>query len=186
VVLAESYDVFAPVSCGVTEEAQVAVEAPTSVVVAEVGDRKVGVLEFCVAVVLGNEDSGVPESDDVASAGASNVGQVADVLLNPPTPGVVGEILQDELGGTGEGVVAVVEGDQDASVSESNDVVGSVTGDVADETDVFVGAPIPRVFVVAEVFDGGEGLNVEAVTDDDDAVLPEAYDIGKAGSRGGN
>jgi hypothetical protein len=158
----------------------VAVEAPTPSVltVAEVVDRNVGGLECCIAAVLGNNDSGVPKSNNVASPGASNVGQVADVLINPPSPGAVGEILEDELGGTGEGVVAVVERDQDAVLSESNDVVGSVTGDVADKTDVFVDAPIPRVFVVAEVFDGGEGLNVEAVTEDDDSVQPEAYDIG--------
>ena len=72
-VFAESYNVRTAVSCDVTEEGQVAVEAPTFGVVAEVGECNVGVIEPRVAIVLGNKDSTVPKSNNVASPDASNV-----------------------------------------------------------------------------------------------------------------
>ena len=49
---------------------------------------------------------------------------------------------------------------------------------------MFVDAPSPCV--VTEVFDRGEGLDVEAVTERNDSIEPEAYDVGKAGLRGGD
>ena len=71
--LAESYDVWTAISSGVTEKAQVALEAPTRVV-AEVGSRDVGLIEFRIAIVPGDNDSAVPKSNNVASSGVSNVG----------------------------------------------------------------------------------------------------------------
>ena len=76
------------------------------------------------------------------------------MLLNPPTTGIVSEIFEDEFDGAGEGVVAVVGRDQDASVSKSNDVAGSVTSDVPDETDMFLDSPSSCVVTV--VLDRGE------------------------------
>ena len=104
------------------------------------------------------------------------------MLFDPPAPSIVAELVKDEFD-TGEGVVAVVGGDQDAVVSKSNDVAGSVAGEVGDETDVFVGAP-PRVVTV--ILDRVEGLNLEVVTEHNDSVLPEAHDIGTAGLFGGD
>ena len=49
---------------------------------------------------------------------------------------------------------------------------------------MFVDAPSPCVVTV--VFDRGEGLNLEAVTKYHDSIEPEAYDVGKAGLRGGD
>lgn len=49
---------------------------------------------------------------------------------------------------------------------------------------MFVNAPSPCVVTV--VFDRGEGLNAEAVTEYNDSIEPEAYDVGKAGSRVGD
>ena len=74
VFLAKPYDVWKAISCGVTHEAQVAIGAPTSSVVAEVGERDVAGVEFQAAVVLGNNDSAIPKPDNVAPSDASNVG----------------------------------------------------------------------------------------------------------------
>ena len=73
VVLAESYDVWTTISGGVTDEAQVSIEAPTSSVVAEVLDSEVGGIEFRIAIVPRDEDSGIPKSNNVASSDSSNV-----------------------------------------------------------------------------------------------------------------
>ena len=73
VVFAESYDIWTAISCGVTEEAKVALEAPTSSGVAEVVDGDVGGIEFRNAIVLGYKDSAITKSDNVASPDASNV-----------------------------------------------------------------------------------------------------------------
>ena len=105
-----------------------------------------------------------------------------EVLLNPPAP-IVAELIEDGFDGAGEGVVAVVGRDQDAIVSESNDVAGSETGEVGDETDVFFHTP---PCVVTVVLDRVECLNLEVVTEYNDSVLPEAHDIGTAGFHGGD
>ena len=73
VALAESYDIHTAVAYDVAHEAEVAIEAPTPSVVAEIGERNVGGIEFCVAVVLGDENSAIPKSNNVASSDASNV-----------------------------------------------------------------------------------------------------------------
>ena len=73
VFLAESYNVWKAISCGVTHEAQVAIEVPTSSGVAEVGEREVAGAEFHEVLVPGNNDSTVPKSDNVGSSEASKV-----------------------------------------------------------------------------------------------------------------
>ena len=82
----------------------------------------------------------------------------------------------------GERVVVAVSRDWGASVSKSNDVARSVTGDIGKETDVFFDVPSPCA--VTEVLDRGEGLDAEAGTECNNSTLPEAYDIGKADSHG--
>ena len=106
------------------------------------------------------------------------------MLLDSPTSGAVGEIFEDKFDWAGERVVAVVKRDENAGFPKPNDVTGSVTSGIGDETDVFFDAPSSRVVTV--VFDRGEGLNAEAVAEHNDSVLPEAHNIGKAGSRGGD
>ena len=105
------------------------------------------------------------------------------MLLDAPTPGIVGEISEDEFDGASEGVVTVVGGDQDAIFPKPNEVTGSITSDVADETDVFFDAPSPCI--VTEVFDRSEGMGT-AVAEYDDSILAEAYGIGKARARDGD
>ena len=97
------------------------------------------------------------------------------MLVNPPNPGLVAEISEDEFGRT-KGVVAVIGGDEHASVSKSNEITGSITSHVGDETDVLIDTPPPHV--VTKVFDRSEGLHSEAVTEDNDSIEPKAYDIG--------
>ena len=110
-IFAESYDVLTAVSCGVAKEAKVAIEAPTSSGVAEVLDGDGCGIEFRIAVVPGDKDSAIPKSDNVAPPDVSDVSEIADVLVDAPTPSTVGEIFEDEFDGTGKGVVTVVGGD---------------------------------------------------------------------------
>lgn len=184
VVLAESYDVGFAISRDVAEEAEVALETPTASIVAEVIERDVGRLEIQIAIVPRNDDSAVSKSDDVASADASNIGTVADMLIDAPAAGIVGEILQDSLDRSREAVVALVLGDEGVTVSESNDVGLAVVSHVGDETDVFVDPPASCV--VAEVFDRRKGLNTDAVTEDNNSILTKADDVREAWARGGN
>ena len=105
------------------------------------------------------------------------------MLVNPPTSGTVAEIVEDKLGRAGEGVVAVVDGDQDAGVPESNKVARSIASHIGDETDMFFDTP---PCVVTEVFDRGEGLHSEAVTEYNDPIEPKAYDISTTCARDGD
>jgi hypothetical protein len=106
------------------------------------------------------------------------------VLLDTPSAGIVSEIFENQFGRLGEGVVAVVDGDYDAVFPESDDVALFVSRYVADETDMFLGTPSSGV--VAKVFDRVEGLDAEAVTEDDNTIETKADDIREAWARGGN
>lgn len=183
-VLAESDDIRTAISCSVTEEAEVTIEAPTSSVVAEVVECEGRGTEVSPSVVLGNEDTTVSEPDNVGSSSVPNISEITNMLFDAPSPGIVGEIPKDKFDGTSEGVVAVVEGDQDPSISKSNDVAGFVAGHIGNEADVFIDAP--SSCVVTEVLDRDEGLNAEAITENDDSVDPKADDIRKTWAVGRN
>ena len=73
IVLAESYDIGKRISCGVTEETEVAIKAPTSCTVSEVIDGDVDGIKGGIAVISGDEDTTISESYDVASADTSNI-----------------------------------------------------------------------------------------------------------------
>jgi hypothetical protein len=161
----------------------VAIEAPTSIIVAEFLDRGVDGIEFRITVVPGNNNSPIPKSDDIASSDASYIGQIPDVLINAPTPDLVGEIPQDKFNRL-EAVVAVVEGDRDAVIPKTNDVAMSVASYISNKTDVFVNPP--PACIVTKFFDCCEGLNTGAVTEDDDSIDTKTNDICEARACGGN
>jgi hypothetical protein len=186
VLLTKSDDVEKAVACGVAKEAEVAIEAPTSGGVTEVVERDVGVLELRTPNVLGNGNSSIPKADDVAPSGLnSNRGEIADVPVDAPAR-IVGEIVDSLPGGLSELVIATVGGEQDVILPKSNQVVGAVASDVADETDVFIDAP-PSC-IVTEVSDHWTRLknDIDVAKPDHDPILTKAKDGRKAWARGGN
>ena len=82
-----------------------------------------------------------------------------------------------------EGVLAVVGGDYYAVVSKSNKVARSIASHIGDETDVFIDTP---TCVVTEVFVHGGGLHSETISEYNDSIEPEAYDIGTTCARDGD
>ena len=186
VVFTESYDIGETISSGVAEEAKVTFEAPTSSVgaVTEVRECDVGGLEVGIAVVPGSDYSAIPKSNDVASPDSSNVAEIAGVSVYAPATSRVAEIGENKFDGLGVGVVAVVEGDYDASVPESNDVGSLVASYVGDEADVFIDTP-PSC-VETKVVDHRSGLGTNVVTHDHDTILTKSNDIRKAWAGGGN
>ena len=105
------------------------------------------------------------------------------MLIDAPSAGTVGEVFEDEFNRLSEGVVAVVDGDQDATFPKSDDVVFFITSYIGDEADVFLDTPTSSV--VTEVFDCVKGLNAEAVTKYDDSVQAKSNDIREAWASGG-
>ena len=105
------------------------------------------------------------------------------MLVDAPSAGVVGKIFEDEFNWLSEGVVTIVDGDQDAIFPKSDDVLVPVVSNVGDEADVFVNTPAPCV--VTEVVDSIKGLD-RAVTEDNNSVEAKADDIREAWAVGGN
>jgi len=105
------------------------------------------------------------------------------VFIDAPSAGTVGEIFEDEFNRLSEGVVAVVDGDQDATFSKSDDVVFFIASYIGDESDVFIDAPASCV--VTEVLDCVKGLNAEAVTKYDNSVQAKSNNIREAWASGG-
>ena len=105
------------------------------------------------------------------------------MLVDAPSAGVVGEVFEDEFNWLSEGVVAVVDGDQDAIFPKSDDVASFVASYIGDEADVFLDTP--ATCVVTEVLDSVKGLNAEAVTKYDNSVYAKSNDIREAWASGG-
>lgn len=180
-VVAKTHDIKKAIACDIPKETKMAIEAPTSVI-AKVFEGDVGRTEVRFAIVLGNDHPSISETHDIASPDASYVSQITKVLVHAPRAGIVPEIVQDELR-LCEAVVAVVEGNQDAVVSESDDVGGFAASYVAEETDMFFDTPS---CIVPKVVDRCEGLDVDSVTEDYDFIKTEANDIRKARACGRN
>lgn len=180
----ESYDIGETIPCGVAEEAKVTIEAPTPSLVTEVLDRVVDGSEVRIAIVPGNEYSAIPKSDNVAPSDFSNIAQIAEVLLYAPATSIVGEIGENGFGGFRKGVVAVVDGRQDATVPKSNDIGSLIASYVANEADVFIATP-PSC-IETKVVDHCSGLGTDIITHDHDSILTKANDIRKAWAGSGN
>jgi len=175
VILSEADDIESSIAHDVSEEAKVSIKPPASAIVSKVGDNEFGLAETPIAVVVGNEDSIVAKSNDIASADVPDVGHEADVLVGAPSSSRVGEIAEDHFGRIGESVIAVVGGDPDTVLAEPYDIGHPIASGVGDETDVSIDGP--SSVVEAEVFDYGDGLELEGVAHDDNAILPETNDI---------
>jgi len=96
------------------------------------------------------------------------------MLIDTPSAGIVGEVFEDEFNRLSEGVVTIVDGNQDAIFPKSNDILILVVSYVGDETDVFVNTPTPCV--VTEVVDSVKDRD-GAVTEGNNSIEAKADDI---------
>jgi len=175
VILSEADDIESSIARDISKEAKMTIKPPASAVVPKVADSEFGLAETAIAVVVGNKDSGVAEANDIASPDVPDVGHEADVLVGAPSSSRVGKIAEDHFGRIGESVIAVVGGDPNTVLAESYDIGHPIASGVGDETDVSIDGP--SSVVEAEVFDYGDGLELEGVAHDDNAILPETNDI---------
>ena len=94
--------------------------------------------ECPVAVVFRNDNAGLSKSNDVGETFSVEIAQEAGMLVNPPSL-IITEVT-DNNGGWRESV-ALVLGQEDASVTKSNDISATSLPNIDHVTDVFIDAP---------------------------------------------
>jgi hypothetical protein len=104
------------------------------------------------------------------------------VFVDAPTTCRVRKVGDDHLRGIGESVVAVVDGNPYAALAKPNDVASLVPCNICDEARVFGGKP--SACVLSKVLDDKEGLDIEAVTQDNNSIETKANDASEAGAVG--
>ena len=178
----EGDDVWPSIARDISEEPEVSIEPPTSASVPEVADTKYGRAKITIAVVEGNIHSRVSKANDITSADVPDVYHEADVFFCAP-PSRVGEGGEDHFGSY-EGVIAVVGGDPDTIFPEPYNIHRFVSSSIGEQTDVPINRP-PSC-VETKVFEYGDGVAVNRITHDDNAVPPETDNICDAWRSGGH
>src|ERR1039457_5562921 len=148
--VSEADDVRAAVAGQVGQEARVLLYTPCSGYVTEVRDHELRVLKSSVAVAERDVDPAISESDNVRAAVARKVGEEARVLVYMPTPGLITEVLDDELRVL-KSSVPVAKRDVDSGVSEANDVRAAIPPHIGQEARVLLHTPTPGL--ITEVLD---------------------------------
>ena len=114
VAFPETNDIEKPVSCDVSKETKVAVEAPTTSAVVEVVQSESARAEVSVAIVSGDKDSRFPKTDDISSANVPDVDHIAYVLFD----------------------IAVVSGNPHTTIAKPNDVASLLPHNICHKTRV--------------------------------------------------
>src|ERR1039457_4233944 len=140
--VSEADDVRAAVAGQVGQEARVLLYTPCSGYVTEVRDHELRVLKRSVAVAERDVDPAISESDNVRAAVARKVGEEARVLVYMPTPGLITEVLDDELRVL-KSSVPVAKRDVDPGVSEADNVRAAIAPQVGQESRVLLYMPTP-------------------------------------------
>jgi hypothetical protein len=175
--VAEAHDVGRPVAVHVGEHPGVLVDPPPAVPAVAV-DPLAGAVEGAVRPAVGDGHAGVPEADDVRRPIPGEVGQFADVPVDPPAL-VPAEVADLELR-RGEAAVGLRVGDDHAGVAEADEVVPAVAVDVGDRARVPVGAPALRGAEVAGPQHRRGERAVGLAQGDEDAGVAEGHDVGAA------
>ena len=132
----ETNDIEKPVSCDVSKETKVAVEAPTTSAVVEVVQSESARAEVSVAIVSGDKDSRFPKTDDISSTNVPDVDHIAYVLFNAPITWSVPKVSNGHLRGISEPVIAVVSGNPHAAIAKPNDVASLLPCNICHKTRV--------------------------------------------------
>jgi len=100
--------------------------------------NNVGIFECSIAIVFRNDDAGLSKSNDVGETFSVEIAQEAGMLVDPPAL-IITEVT-DNNGGLSESA-ALVLGQEDASVTKSNDISATSLPNINHVTDVFIDAP---------------------------------------------
>jgi len=176
VVLPEANDIGSSITRDISEETKVSIEPPAPALIPEVADTEYRRAEIAIAIVQRDIHSRVSEANDIASSNIPEVRHKPDVLVDAPPTSRVGEGGEDHLG-IGESVVTVVGGNEDSAFAKPYNICRFVASGVGEQTDVSIDGPSSSV--EAKGLDYGDGMAIDGITHNNDAICPETNDICK-------
>ncbi|MBI5533958.1 MAG: hypothetical protein HY898_14650 [Deltaproteobacteria bacterium] len=143
-VVCETDDIGASAACQVGHEAglQICTPSTSTIAVAILEANSFRVVEGAVPTILGNIDAIVREPNDVVQAVADYVSHEPRMAIVSPTACccAVAEAAADERC-EAECAGSLVEGNEDASAAETDEVEATLASDVSRESDVLVDSP---------------------------------------------
>jgi hypothetical protein len=101
-----------------------------------------GIFECPVAIVFRNDDAGLPKSNDVRETFSVEIAQEVGMLVDPPSL-IITEVTNNN--GRWSESVTLVLGQEDASVTKSNDISTTSLPNINHVADVFIDAPTRAV-----------------------------------------
>jgi hypothetical protein len=167
-------------ACHVGEGPNMLIDAPT----AREGElvqtwNIVGIFECPIAVVFRNNDASLSKSNDVGETLSVEVGQKAEMLVEPPALSIT-EVIENNGGRSESGASRgrVVLGQEDACVTKSNDISATSLPDIGHVTDVFINAPTCVVCEISKhVHESIESVFVAVPSSDADIYVGKRDEI---------
>ena len=144
----------------------------SKVIQCEDGTRRIG----RIAVILRDEDTSVPESDDINPSCLPQIRCEARMPIDMPS--CIITIVADDESWRLKGVVSVILGDKDTVFPKPNQVRSPITRGISDETNVLFDPPSPGV--VGEIVE--DSFSFESLLRDLGAVQAQDQDFVEAES----